>query len=94
MTVSNAPGVVTRVLGFGDTDTVEHLDSSGLVKYMKPLVDFLVSKGYKRGASVRAAPYDFRYAPRKSLLSRDPILNFSAEPTLTDCKITCSANAL
>ncbi|KXJ27789.1 Group XV phospholipase A2 [Exaiptasia diaphana] len=34
-----------------------------LTKYFKPMVDALVSWGYERGITVRAAPYDFRYAP-------------------------------
>lgn len=32
------------------------------------MVDALVSWGYQRGTSVRAAPYDFRYAPGGFLL--------------------------
>lgn len=62
-TVKNAPGVETRVPGFGDTATVEYVDTTNLIGYFKPMVDALVSWGYERGVSVRAAPYDFRYAP-------------------------------
>ena len=62
-TVKNAPGVETRVPGFGDTATIEHVDTTNLVTYFKPMVDTLVSWGYERGVSVRGAPYDFRYAP-------------------------------
>ena len=64
-TVHNAPGVETRVPGFGQTNTIEYLDTNNMVKYFKPMVDALVSWGYERGTSVRAAPYDFRYAPGK-----------------------------
>lgn len=62
-TVHNAPGVETRVPGFGQTNTIEYLDTNNLIKYFKPMVDALVSWGYQRGTTVRAAPYDFRYAP-------------------------------
>ena len=61
--MSNAPGVETRIPGFGVTDTIEYLDTDHLIKYFAPVVDALVSWGYERGVSVRAAPYDFRYAP-------------------------------
>ena len=67
-TVTNAPGVTTRTPGFGGTNTVEYLDTDNLIKYMAPLVQSMVSWGYERGLSVRAAPYDFRYAPGKMLL--------------------------
>ncbi|XP_078344079.1 lysosomal phospholipase A and acyltransferase-like [Oculina patagonica] len=65
-TVKNAPGVETRVPGFGDTATVEYVDTTNLIAYFKPMVDALVSWGYERGVSVRAAPYDFRYAPEST----------------------------
>ena len=63
--MSNNVGVQTRVPGFGQTDTVEYLDGTSypVVKYFAPMVDYLVALGYERGVSVRAAPYDFRYAP-------------------------------
>ena len=67
--MKNAPGVETRVPGFGNTDTIEHLDTDNLVKYFAPMVDALVSWGYERGVTVRAAPYDFRYGPGKYLPS-------------------------
>ena len=63
--MTNAPGVYTRSPGFGGTDTVEYLDTDHVIKYMAPLVQALASWGYVRGVSVRAAPYDFRYAPGK-----------------------------
>ena len=67
-TVRNAPGVETRVPGFGNTDTIEYLDADHVVKYFAPMVDALVSWGYERGVSVRAAPYDFRYGPGKGYM--------------------------
>ena len=64
-TMKNAPGVETRVPGFGNTDTIEYLDTDNIIKYFAPMVDKLVSWGYERGVTVRAAPYDFRYGPGK-----------------------------
>lgn len=66
-TVMNAPGVETRVPGFGNTDTIDHLDTDNIVAYFSPMTDTLVSWGYERGVTVRAAPYDFRYGPGKSV---------------------------
>ena len=73
-TMKNAPGVETRVPGFGNTDTIEFLDTDHLVKYFAPVVDNLVSLGYERGVTVRAAPYDFRYGPGKSYFSSHLLL--------------------
>ena len=56
----NNAGVLTRVPGFGDTSRIEALDTNGIVKYFKPLVDQLVDIGYERGASIRGAPFDWR----------------------------------
>lgn len=77
-TVMNAPGVETRVPGFGNTDTIDHLDTDNIVAYFSPMTDTLVSWGYKRGVTVRAAPYDFRYGPGKSvfLYIRNAVLFF------------------
>ena len=77
-TIKNSPGVKTRVPGFGDTDTIEHLDSEHLVEYFAPMVKALASWGYERGVTVRAAPYDFRLGPGKFLLLLlpPPTLNF------------------
>jgi len=66
---TNTPGVETRVQGWGETSTVEYLDPSwsawaiGADKYMEPLIKEMVSWGHVKGKTVRAAPYDFRYAP-------------------------------
>ncbi len=64
--ITNSKGIKTIVPGFGGTREIEHLDSSSwfpIVKYYKPLVDFLVKHGYTRGLNIRGAPYDFRFAP-------------------------------
>ena len=66
MTVRNSPGVLTRNRDFGETSSFETVDSTNLIKYMKPFVDHLTTLGYKRGKDIRGAPYDFRYSPGKS----------------------------
>ena len=63
MTVTNSPGVLTRTYDFGQTTSFETVDSTGLVKYIKPLADYLETLGYRRGKDIRGAPYDFRYSP-------------------------------
>jgi len=63
MTASNSEGVLTRTQGWGDTSTIETLDTNGLVKYTRPMIDYLVSIGYVKGKDLRGAPYDFRYSP-------------------------------
>ena len=67
MTARNSPGVLTRTYDFGETTSFETVDSTGLIKYMKPLIDYLSKFGYKRGKDIRGAPYDFRYSPGKYL---------------------------
>jgi len=66
----NVHGVYTRVPGWGDTSGVEYLDPSWSAwvladagNYMKDMVGHLESVGLERGTSIRAAPYDFRFAP-------------------------------
>jgi len=67
----NTVGVKTRVPGWGTTDSVEYLDpswSAWVLKdcgnYAATLVKHFVDHwGYVRGKSIRAAPYDFRFAP-------------------------------
>lgn len=63
MIVRNSPGVLTRTFGFGDTSSFETVDSTGLIKYIKPFADNLTTLGYTRGKDIRGAPYDFRYSP-------------------------------
>merc|ERR1719347_878443 len=69
-TSSNVEGVFTRVPGWGDTSSMEYLDPSWSAwvlgdagNYLHDMVEFLVSRGYKRGSNLRGAPYDFRFAP-------------------------------
>ena len=57
------------VPGFGDTRTVECLMNDSVmceknvsIQYFNHFVDYFVAKGYQRGVSIRAAPYDWRLA--------------------------------
>jgi len=63
--LTNTPGVSTRIPGFGSTYSIEYIQpGASFTAYFNVLVDFLVnSAGYQRNVSVRGAPYDFRYAP-------------------------------
>ena len=63
MSTSNPQGVFTRVPGFGDTTTMETLDTLGWIKNMKYLVDHLTSLGYRKGEDLHGAPYDNRHSP-------------------------------
>ena len=63
--LKNVPGVEIRVPGFGETYTVEYLDDEKAIPYFASMVERMVSWGYERGVSVRAAPYDYRYGPGK-----------------------------
>ena len=67
-TYSNNTGVEVRVPGFGDTRTVEFLDYSPPIPYFNTFVDYFVARGYERGSTIRAAPYDWRLAGGKSTL--------------------------
>ena len=56
--------VHVKVPGFGDTSSVEYL-SPGLIdtfEYFHKTVEYFVDRGYKRGETIRAAPYDWRLA--------------------------------
>lgn len=67
-TSKNQPGVEIRQPGFGNSSSVEWLDSSqlGATSYFYHIVESLVKDlGYKRNATVRGAPYDFRKAPNE-----------------------------
>ena len=57
-------GVRVQVPGFGETTSVEYL-SSGMVypvEYFHTTVQYFVDRGYERGNTIRAAPYDWRLA--------------------------------
>ena len=62
---SNIDGsVMVSVQGFGETSSVEDLGRILIsIAYFGPLVEYFVDRGYERGKSIRAAPYDWRLAP-------------------------------
>ena len=63
----NTEGVQIETRNFGGTDSVEYLDPStkffGTTNYFHDLVKHFVGKGYKRGETIRGAPFDWRLAP-------------------------------
>jgi lysophospholipase-3 len=63
-TTSDAPGVETRIPGFGNTSSVEFIDKSmrSFSTYFAMIVAGLVKQGYIRGENIHGAPYDFRRA--------------------------------
>ncbi|XP_058125353.1 phospholipase A2 group XV-like [Anopheles ziemanni] len=66
-TTRNSPGVVTRVPGFGQSETVEWIDPShaSVGAYFVNIANALVSNGYARDKSIVGAPYDFRKGPNE-----------------------------
>lgn len=62
---SNAPGVTTRVPGWGNPEMVEWLEPThaSVGGYYKDIGNALVAAGYVRNVSLRGAPYDFRKGP-------------------------------
>uniref|UniRef100_A0A8C7IPI3 Lecithin-cholesterol acyltransferase n=1 Tax=Oncorhynchus kisutch TaxID=8019 RepID=A0A8C7IPI3_ONCKI len=62
---SNSAGVTVRVPGFGQTYSVEFLDTNKLAGYFHTMVTHLVNIGYVRNETIRAAPYDWRIAPNE-----------------------------
>ena len=62
---SDSDDIDVRVPGFGNTRTVEQLSQTGLfdIPYLDVFVSYFVERGYERGVSIRAAPYDWRLGP-------------------------------
>ena len=60
----NNSQVKIHVPGFGKTSGVEYLDPGwiDLIPYFHDMVEYFVDRGYVRGKSIRAAPYDWRLA--------------------------------
>ena len=56
--------VTIRVPGFGGTSRVEYLNPGliNTVQYFHRFVEYFVARGYERGVSIAAAPYDWRLA--------------------------------
>lgn len=67
-TTSNTNGVSIVSPGFGDTFTVEWLDSSKISYglYYAAIAENATGWGYTRKKDIRGAPYDFRKAPSNS----------------------------
>ena len=65
----NNTNVKIRVPSFGKTDGVEFLTTGfiDLLPYFHDMVEYFVDRGYKRGRSIRAAPYDWRLAAGKTV---------------------------
>ncbi|TVU31301.1 hypothetical protein EJB05_22983, partial [Eragrostis curvula] len=66
----NAPGVQTRVVGFGTTRSFGTDDPAKKNICMKRLVQALEAVGYKDGVNLFGAPYDLRYAAGSAVFSR------------------------
>ncbi|XP_055295032.1 phospholipase A2 group XV-like [Sitodiplosis mosellana] len=60
----NTPGVVTRVIGWGSTESMEWIWIFGA--YFNYISEALVNRGYIRGKNLFGAPYDFRKGPNES----------------------------
>ena len=61
----NNSRVKIHVTGFGKTSGVEYLNPGRIfnfVPYLHDMVEYFVDRGYVRGKSIRAAPYDWRLA--------------------------------
>lgn len=65
--MGNSPGVEVRTPNFGSAKSVTYLDPSLYHpgKYFAAMVDALEKIGLEDDISLRAAPFDFRYAPSK-----------------------------
>jgi hypothetical protein len=58
--------ISVSVPGFGDTYTVEMLSGPGGFTRFRgydELVEYFIERGYQRGKSIRAAPYEWRVGP-------------------------------
>ena len=65
-TFSSTEGVEIETRDFGNTSSVEFLDPSldiELTNYFHDMVERFSKLGYIRGQTIRAAPYDWRFAP-------------------------------
>ena len=61
---ANASQIEIRAPGFGNTSTIEYLDTDEVIgKYFRDLLVSLTKIGYVRGVNIRGAPYDWRLAP-------------------------------
>ena len=87
----SAPGVETRVPGFGHTSSIEYLDPNtkfwSVTNYFHDMVKHFVDKGYVRGKNIVGAPYDWRYSPSK--FSRPGLWAFVIDCYYEHCTCTC-----
>lgn len=61
---STSSSITVSVPGFGDTYLVERKGNGLLIfPVFDVFVDYFVKRGYERGKSIRAAPYDWRLGP-------------------------------
>ena len=69
-----------RVPGFGGTSSVEYLDPGimkNILPYFHDTVKYFVDRGYKRGETIRGAPYDWRLAAGKTPKEKNYIVLLS-----------------
>ncbi|CAL5033065.1 unnamed protein product [Urochloa decumbens] len=74
----NFPGVKTRVVSFGTTQSFRFNDPARKNVCLEGLVQELEGVGYREGANMFGAPYDFRYAPAAPGLSSEVFSDFSS----------------
>ncbi|CAL5052584.1 unnamed protein product [Urochloa decumbens] len=77
----NAPGVKTRVVSFGTTRSFRFDDPQQKNTCMEKLVEALEGVGYREGANLFGAPYDFRYAPAAPGVAARAFANFRSSLT-------------
>ena len=61
-----------RAPGFDDIRRMEYLDAdpgSQNIPQWNLFVDYFVERGYERNKTIRAAPYDWRFAPSERSLA-------------------------
>ncbi|EER94448.1 lecithin-cholesterol acyltransferase-like 1 [Sorghum bicolor] len=74
----NLPGVETRVVSFGTTRSFFFDDPAKKNTCMERLVEALEGVGYREGANLFGAPYDFRYAPAAPGVASMAFADFSS----------------
>uniref|UniRef100_K3Y2W1 AB hydrolase-1 domain-containing protein n=2 Tax=Setaria italica TaxID=4555 RepID=K3Y2W1_SETIT len=77
----NAHGVETRVVSFGTARSFRFDDPAQKNACMERLVEALEGVGYREGASLFGAPYDFRYAPAAPGVTARAFSDFSTSLT-------------
>ena len=77
-----------HVPGFGKTNGVEYLNTGWIdfIPYFHDMVEYFVDRGYARGKSIRAAPYDWRLAAGVSLIVCN-VINYHSCLSILQCAI-------